>query len=120
VDGHSTGESIPGSAHVRMRTPGTVGDSSGLHSPGDQTPNPLFVRVLLPDTRNLLSFTPAYFILSYFHNMIVGLHTYTHTSIHTYRHTYENAIPKTRPKTRRTHIKTHTYTPDSILPTDTH
>ena len=53
-----------------------------FHSPGDQTPNPPFVCVLLLDTCNLLCFTSECFILFYFHNM-TGLHTYTHTSIHT-------------------------------------
>jgi len=90
-----------------------------FHSPGDQTPNPPFGRVLLLSVCPMLCFTSACFFLSYFHTM-TGLHKYTYTSIHTHTHTYEDARPKTRPTTRHTHINTHTYMNDSVLPTDTH
>ena len=93
-------------------------DKSGkIHK--HQTPDSPFVRVLLLYTCTLLCLPSACFIVSYFHNM-TGLHKYIHTLIHTHRHTYEDERPTTRPKTRRTHRNTRTYTPDSVLPTDTH
>jgi len=39
---------------------------------------------------------------------------------HKHQYTHEDARPKTRPKTRHAHSNKHTYTPDSVLPTDTH
>ena len=64
----------------------------------------------------------ALFYLNVLHSLhnITGLHKYTHSLIHAHRHTYEDARPKTHQKTRRTHINTHAYTPDGVLPTDTH